>query len=211
MIMLAGYHEASTRAQTSESDVLHRQRLFWQAYVMDQDLSIRLGKPPAIATDTIFAFPEGQPEDGVAVITLDDGSRLDYIREQVSLATIQRKIYSKLRALLHDKPSPDPMLTIMRELEGELQVWREGLPDTAKSQESLRDANYGRLMCLTCLHYTYFQLIIAIHTYVFRHPSLCDEPAWRSQYVHSADMCVTAARAAVSLLDYHDKHHPFTM
>lgn len=34
--------------------------------------------------------------------------------------------------------------------------------------EALVDADYSRLMCLTTLHFTYFQLIVAIHSVAFR-------------------------------------------
>lgn len=96
----------------------------------------------------------------------------------------------------------------------ELQEWRDSIPEMIRPEptEALVDADYGRLMCLTTLHFTYFQLIVAIHSAAFRLRA-ADEgnEAESGAIMPSVALCVGASRAAISLLNYHQNGHPFTM
>lgn len=208
MIILAGYHSGGG---SQNPDTLHQQRLFWHAYIMDSDLSLRLGKPPAI-TETIFvSLPEMSPLDGRGELEFEDGTVANFIRERVALAKIQSNTYSMLYS---DKAlrvyTPQQLYENLIELDRGLQAWKSSIPELVRPQQHLNDYGVARLTCLTTLHYTYFQLVIAIHSSVFICISNLDVEERKNITIPSIALCVSAARASASLLNYHNYSQPFT-
>ncbi|KAH7140222.1 hypothetical protein B0J13DRAFT_62510 [Dactylonectria estremocensis] len=209
MIIIAGYSKPGGPAINQKSDALHKQRLFWQAYVVDRDLSMRLGKPPCISDDLRPPLPEEQPEDGYSTHTLPDGSTWNYLRESVVLAEIQSKCHRMLRSEFTSRQSKQLLHAGVNKLDEELRGWRSRIPKIIHPHRPLPNVEYGMLMAVTSLHCTYFQLVIAIHSVTFTHALSTDEPSGSAST--SQVRCINAARASLSLLGYHDLRHPYTI
>jgi hypothetical protein len=208
-ITIAKYHYNEKPPGCSEADFQQRRRLFWNAYVLDVDLSLRLGKPPVHSVHQIIELPPEAPPDGIGLVNVGDYS-FHFLREHVGLAKIQ----SKAHALLHSDTSvlktPEQLHADIVELDEELYEWKEHVPEPLRPQNPLDRFGSDSLIFLTVLHYTYFQLIIAVHSVVFhgygaQNSGDCDE-----RIVGSVTLCVGAARASIALLNYHDNKHPFT-
>ncbi|KFY91899.1 hypothetical protein V500_04404 [Pseudogymnoascus sp. VKM F-4518 (FW-2643)] len=208
MIILAGYHRGGG---PQNPDTLHQQRLFWHAYIMDNDLSLRLGKPPAITETISVGLPEKSPLDGCGDLEFEDGTVMNFIRERVALAKIQSNTYSMLYS---DKAlrvhTPQQLYKNLVELDHGLQAWKSSIPELVRPQQHLNDYGVARLTCLTTLHYTYFQLVIAVHSSVFICISNLDVEERKKITIPSIALCVSAARASASLLNYHNYSQPFT-
>lgn len=209
-IIMAGYHHRTTSDTTSTA--LHERRLLYYAFIFDQDLSMYLTKPASLTTDMLPCLPEEYPEDGLNTLTLEDGSTMNYLREQVILASIQQKVYQKLRSTQASAQSTEQLYASVMELDVELQNWRQNIPDLAQPQTPLAGLDEQSLMTLTVLHFCYFQLLVSIHSVVFSRaaplPHECEE---NNLIISSVSLCVSAARASISLLNYHEQRHPFTI
>jgi hypothetical protein len=195
----------------SQTDLLHRQRLFWYGYVFDHDLALRIGKPPIVSEGVVVGLPEERPLDGIGMIYFEDGGSLNFLREQMILAVLSSKIYAKLYADTASGNSSEQIYAIIDELDAELQGWRHNIPELMRPQRPLHESDQRYLMHLSSLHSTYFHLTIAIHSSVFTASTGHTAHDVDARIIPSVALCVAAARAAISLLNYHDNDHPFTM
>ncbi|KIW84453.1 hypothetical protein Z517_03703 [Fonsecaea pedrosoi CBS 271.37] len=80
------------------SQVLERDRVFWIAYILDRDISLRAGQPPVQReADIEIEYPSAEPEDGagtVAITSNADGTvPFNFLRCRVQLAQIQGEVY----------------------------------------------------------------------------------------------------------------------
>ncbi|KAK2029948.1 hypothetical protein LX32DRAFT_342461 [Colletotrichum zoysiae] len=216
LLMMAGYHRPEMNSfpglHTDEPvDHLHRRRLFWRAYIIDHDLMLRIGKPPLISDDFLIDLPEEHPADDFSMFYYPGGVTLNFFLQQVRLAQIQGRIAA---TLYHRTGVPPAELEAeIRRLDAELQGWRESVPPMIRAEnvEALLDGDYHRMVALTTLHFTYFQLAVAIHSAAFRLPSLEDQEGVEGIDIGpSLALCVSASRAAISLLNYHQIEHPYT-
>ncbi|KAH8727025.1 fungal-specific transcription factor domain-containing protein [Phaeosphaeriaceae sp. PMI808] len=68
-----------------------RQRVFWVAYCLDKDFSLRFEQPSIINdNDMNVHLPEADPRDGLNLMhTASDGSAVNYFRLRIHLAVIQ--------------------------------------------------------------------------------------------------------------------------
>ncbi|TVY16315.1 Fusaridione A cluster transcription factor fsdR [Lachnellula arida] len=211
-MLLCDYQCGRRLPSVSEPQRLHRRSLFWHAFCFDNDLALRLGKPPIINDSQIVDLPDEVSIDG-RDMKIFNGQTFNFLRASVSMAKLQNKtchlLYSDKRA---SQPAEE-LHAIIDELDEGLQRWKEGIPEISKPQTPLNRSGYSALICITILHYAYFQLTIAIHLVVFggigSKQCIGEEPDER--VMSSVALCVGAARASISLLNLHDNSHPFTV
>ncbi|KAK7459933.1 fungal specific transcription factor [Colletotrichum acutatum] len=217
LLLMAGYHRPEPDVafarpqQLIPTEHLHRRRLFWHAYVIDHDLMLRIGKPALISDDFLLDLPEEHPSDGYSMYYYPNDVTLNFFLEQVRLAQIQGRISTTLYSR-SGLPAAELEAEIRR-LDNELTEWRQSIPPMIRADnvDALLDGDYSRLVCLTTLHFTYFQLVVAIHSAAFRLPTLEDQEGVESGDIGpSLALCVSASRAAISLLNYHQIEHPYT-
>lgn len=210
-MLMAKYPLNKRTPDCTPADLLHRQRLFWYGYVFDHDLGLRIGKPPIVSEGVVVGLPEERPLDGIGMIYFKDGASLNFLREQVILAMLSSKVCSKLYADTASGNSSEQIYAIIDELDAELQRWKHKIPELQRPQRPLQESDQRYLMHLSSLHSTYFHLTIAIHSSVFSASTGHTVHDVDARIIPSVALCVAAARAAISLLNYHDNDHPFTM
>ncbi|RDL31155.1 uncharacterized protein BP5553_09944 [Venustampulla echinocandica] len=209
-MIIGGYHNNTKPPGCSELDFWHRRRLFWNGYILDMDLSLRLGKPPAVNPQIIeLQLPPDQSPDGIGVRTVR-GVSFNFLREHFALAKIQHQAYLRLHSRTSTTQTPEQLYSTISELDDELQKWRENIPEVLRPQTPLDRVQNDSLIMLTVLHYTYFQLIIAIHSVVFHGFKAHNASDRDARIIGSVALCVGAARASIALLNYHRCDHPFT-
>ncbi|OQV08766.1 Fungal specific transcription factor domain-containing protein [Cladophialophora immunda] len=92
-------HELGLHTRRAEypdtSQVLERDRVFWIAYILDRDISLRTGQPPVQReADIDLEWPSAEPEDGAGTVTNADGTfPFNFLRCRVRLARIQGEVY----------------------------------------------------------------------------------------------------------------------
>ncbi|GJC89545.1 hypothetical protein ColLi_12383 [Colletotrichum liriopes] len=220
LLMIAGYHQPEHKNifsdllspdsfSSSPADFLHCRRLFWQAYIIDRGLSMRSKKLPFITESFLLDLPDEYPDDGYNIFYYPNDVTLNLFLHQVRLAQIQGRVSANLH--LRTGITASELKAEIRRLDVELHEWHNSLPPSirAGSVDALLEGDYNRIACLTTLHLTYFQLIVAIHSTAFRLPEDHDSLEI-DNIVPSLTFCVNASRAAISLLNYHHKDHPYT-
>ncbi|PVH79816.1 hypothetical protein DL98DRAFT_384711, partial [Cadophora sp. DSE1049] len=212
LMVLGGYHTPCRRSRQTEQSKLRERRLFWQTFIFDQDLALRIGKPPMIGPDFTIDLPEERPEDGVGTLTFkESGVTLNFIREQVILAKMQSKVYSTLYSKEARKKYVHEEIQLISELDSELCAWKSRIPEITKSTRAPYFDKDPGLINLTVLHYAYYQLVIVIHSFIFQSSNL-EQLRDDFDRIHSSvALCVAAARARISLLNFHEDSHMFSL
>ncbi|PVH77847.1 hypothetical protein DL98DRAFT_656557 [Cadophora sp. DSE1049] len=204
MTVTAGYNTAKSG---SDPESLFQQRLFWNAYIISSDISVYLGKAPAVWDCIVSSLPEKDPTDGRGDLTFQDGSTLNVIYQRVALARIRGKVWSMLYSPSAIKLPHHQIYNHVIELEHELDIWKSSIPEI--TGDVLYDGNEGRLVYLTLIHLRYYQLVISIHSVLFTRASGRDPDVRTVKASPSVARCVQAARDAVSLLSHFNNEHPF--
>ncbi|PVH69514.1 hypothetical protein DL98DRAFT_505623 [Cadophora sp. DSE1049] len=211
LMILGGYHTTRKRPGQTDLDKFHERRLFWQAFVLDHDLALHVGKPPIIGLELVTDLPHSLPDDGVGTVTFADGTTLDILREQVALAKIKSKVYSRLYAKDPSTRCAQEDAKAIFDLDSELYAWKRNIPDINRVSGAEKHNKDPGLIALTILHYTYYQVLIVLHSFVFQFPVWLESHESFGEILSSVALCVGAARATISLLDFHEDCHPFSM
>ncbi|RYP48610.1 hypothetical protein DL768_005530 [Monosporascus sp. mg162] len=101
-------HTKSSLSDFSPCVARQRTNVFWIAYFLDKDLSLRLRTPSfQLDSDVDLDLPRAEPDelDG-SIQSLDGLSRFNYFRARVLLAHISGKIYDELFSHRSKKLSP---------------------------------------------------------------------------------------------------------
>ncbi|KAK7425316.1 hypothetical protein QQZ08_008213 [Neonectria magnoliae] len=95
-----GLHTRKSSVHLDGAEALQRDRVFWIAYILDKDLSVRTKQPPIqLDADIDLDLPPEEPasdDDMGFFFTADGRSRMNFFRARVQLAQIQGGVYDCL-------------------------------------------------------------------------------------------------------------------
>lgn len=211
---MAGYHRPNTssaKLKLMGAEQLHQNRLFWRAYILDQELSLRLGKPPIFCEELVGHLPEEIPLDNYGVIELRNGSTLNYFREQVALATLQSQVYSRLRSPHPPDQSGGDFLTEYYNLHDKVHQWKNSSNLPLHLSINSTEADSEQSEAITLLWLSYHQTIIAIHSAIFLHPPLFNSSTIRDQVPTAIDHCANASRELLFIFNRYYQTHPLAL
>lgn len=208
IMLLDGYHMASTSGDRS-AQYLQKRRLLYRAYILEQDLSLRLGKPPILNESMVACLPKEHPGDSQDIISLPEGTTVSYLRERAFLARIQNRAWEALLSPQSSAKSSKEFLESTHQLLEELQRWKDSLPESINLPGVPAKPGDLQQMQLTDIHWTYFQTVVAIHSAIFSHPPLFSDPAVRDQAAAAVGECAGAARGMLTLAKRVEHELPF--
>jgi hypothetical protein len=177
-----------TAVKPNEDPLTHLQRerrqirlLFWLCYIFDKDIALRTGQPPFMSDDycdltlpedylkcyeylpglTHSLSPELAGDNGLTP-HLPGDPRLSHIKEKTS-----RLLYSAQAV----RKTPAELLFDIRDLDYELETWRQSIPQdfrpqlsiTNGSQVTVEGMHLPRSMRAITLHLEYHHLMTTIH------------------------------------------------
>ncbi|KAI7775862.1 transcriptional regulatory protein [Diaporthe eres] len=174
MILLAGYHTTPSSLGDRSAQDLQKTRLLYRAYILEQDLSLRLGKPPLLNESMIACLPNERPDDRQGIICLPGGTTVNYLRERVVLARIQNRAWEALRSPVSSTKSSKEFLISSNQLIGELEQWNKSLPTSIRPPEMPAEPSALQQMQLEEIHLSYFQNVVVIY---FTRPSSLTPPS----------------------------------
>ncbi|KAF4944785.1 hypothetical protein FSARC_14583 [Fusarium sarcochroum] len=137
----------------SKTQVEERQRVFWIAFILDADVCVRTGRP---ATQDIRDFdvppPPDSPSDGLGVIECC-GEQLNFLTTLTKFALIQRRVYDSLYTTEALKRPPPERVANAEQCLGELDRWRDSIPDNLKPQRNFSLQGDSFLTHILRLHF----------------------------------------------------------
>ncbi|KAL4922189.1 fungal-specific transcription factor domain-containing protein [Aspergillus aurantiobrunneus] len=206
-------------------DLEHRRNIFWIAYCLDREISLRFGKPPTQSDDDMtIGLPTELPTDSSRIMPpLHWHSDFNAFRAQCQLATIKGQLYKDLySAAAKDRPLSE-IIASVKTLDEMLQSWRKDLPlDYQPESRRLPNFHQSSLsVTLLYLHCSYFNCIIAMYRLIagrgirtaedlvkiYENLSLSTPLPYAPALFASESLCANAARASIKLMKYMPQGH----
>ncbi|PWY68184.1 hypothetical protein BO83DRAFT_439094 [Aspergillus eucalypticola CBS 122712] len=148
-----GLHRGNGSGASPEAE--HRRRVYWIAFILDSDISIRVGRPPVQDfEDYDTHLPTENPPDGKGVLMID-GTRMNYFRLLAQLAQIQRLVYRKLYTVTVRQESSDDVIERIKSCEDALLSWKKTLHSRLQPQRRFSCEPTYFLQHVLRLHFAY--------------------------------------------------------
>ncbi|OHW91697.1 fungal specific transcription factor domain-containing protein [Colletotrichum incanum] len=210
-----GLHKRGTGFNLNPIEIEQRKRVFWIAYMLDKDLCLRAGRPPAQDDDDLnVELPDADPEDNIGNIPLAEGKgKMNLFRVMCEFATIESKVYSRLYSTKATKQSSGELLNTIGELDQELEEWKDRIPIDFRPEHEIKASHTPLILHVVMLHLAYYNCLTTIHRMSVHHgywtsrlsnyaiQGLNAKPL-NPRVFSSAALCTAAARASISLLKY---------
>lgn len=128
-----GLHRNNTSGFTN-SEIEERRRTFWISFILDADISLRVGRPPAQdMEDYNTPLPAESPHDGRGIISIN-GTRINFFRTLAQFATVQRRIYRHLQTVAVARKPNEIDFKSAKACEEALLLWKTSIPDIFQSE-----------------------------------------------------------------------------
>ncbi len=219
-----GLHRASATADCAPADAEQRRRVFWIAYIIDKELSIRFGQPPLQDDDDFdVELPAAVPPDGLGMMYAPSHdaqqpvARLNYFRAMAVYMTIQGQVRRRLYSVRAGHQSRNQTLQAIAELYGALQSWRRAIPAAFRPGNDMAGLETSCRFYVAVLHLAYYSSVELIHRRNGRsswankapcQPGEVGATASPSIQLESASLCVDAARQSMSMLGHYSTQDP---
>lgn len=210
-----GLHKRGTNFNLNPIEIEQRKRVFWIAYILDKDLCIRSGRPPAQDDEDMnVELPSADPEDGIGNIPLADGNgKMNLFRSMCEFACIESQVYKRLYSTKATKQTAGELLNTIGELDKELEDWKDQIPIDFRPEHEIKASHTPLILHVVMLHFAYYNCLTTIHRMSVHHgywtsrlsnyaiQGLNSRPL-NPRIFSSAALCTAAARASISLLKY---------
>ncbi|KPM42965.1 hypothetical protein AK830_g3586 [Neonectria ditissima] len=199
-------------------------RVFWVAYFLDHDLSLRLGRPPLMHEDDIdVPLPAEDSGDGLGYLrSIGNTIKINYFRLRTQLAVIQGHIRQKLYTVRASRQSSWIQREAIQGLGVELDQWMSASGLQTMQDRLIESGDLGvafpqpdvfimRLLylaylnCHTLIHGLSFQSLRSEGTSCL---GLSEFGPLQTNETGPPNCCVTIARASLSLLPLDPSDHP---
>ncbi|RAL02811.1 uncharacterized protein BO80DRAFT_351008 [Aspergillus ibericus CBS 121593] len=148
-----GLHRNPAHGTSPEDE--QRRRTFWIAFLLDSDISIRVGRPPVQdIEDYDTSLPTENPHDGKGILTID-GTRINFFRLLVQFALVQRHVYRHLYTVIVRRQPSEKVLDEVKSCEEALLGWQNFIPPTLQPQRTFSCQPSYFLQHLLRLHFAY--------------------------------------------------------
>ena len=210
-----GLHKRGSGFNLNAVDIEQRKRVFWIAYLLDKDICLRSGRPPAQDDDDMnVELPTEDPADNIGNIPLANGKgKANLFKFMVEFAIIESKVYKQLYSTKASKQSDGALLNTIGELDKELEEWKDRIPLDIRPEHEINASHTPLVLHVVVLHFAYYNCLTTIHRMSVHHgywtsrlsnyaiQGLNARPL-NPRVFSSAALCVTAARASIQLIGY---------
>ena len=210
-----GLHKRGSGFNLNPVEVEQRKRVFWIGYLLDKDICLRSGRPPAQDDDDMnVELPSEDPPDNIGNIPLADGKgKTNLFRLMCTFAIISSKVYKKLYSVSAAKQSDGELLNTIGELDKELEDWKDSIPMDFRPEHEIKASHTPLILHIVVLHFAYYNCLTTIHRMSVHHgywtsrlsnyaiQGLNARPL-NPRVFSSAALCVSAARASIHLIKY---------
>ncbi|KAH8652373.1 fungal-specific transcription factor [Xylariales sp. PMI_506] len=210
-----GLHKRGSGFNLNPIEIEQRKRVFWIAYMLDRDLCLRSGRPPAQDDDDMnVELPDPNPADNIGNIPLNDGKgKMNLFRVMCEMTSIESRVYKRLYSTKAAKLSEGELLQTIGELDKELENWKDRIPIDFRPEHEIKASHTPLILHIVMLHFSYYNCLTTIHRMSVHRgywtnrlsdyaiQGLNAKPL-NPRIFASAGLCASAARATISLLKY---------
>jgi len=158
-----GLHQHGSAINLNPTEIEQRKRVFWIAYQLDKDLSLRSGRPPAQDDDDMTVeLPSLQPEDNVGTVLLGD-CQINLFRLVSEFSVIQSNVYKQLYSTTAAKQPPEKLLNAVATLDKQLKEWKEKFPPGYRPDGLSHTLPGSSILNCMMLHFGYYNCLATIH------------------------------------------------
>lgn len=123
-----GLHRNATSGFT-QAEIEERRRTFWISFVLDADISLRVGRPPVQdMEDYNIPLPDEIPYDGRGTISID-GTSFNFFRLLAQFAIVQRRAYLHIQTVLVTQQPKEIAFKSAKACEEALLSWKRSTLD----------------------------------------------------------------------------------
>jgi len=210
-----GLHKRGSGFNLNPVEIEQRKRVFWIAYLLDKDICLRSGRPPAQDDDDMnVELPTENPVDNIGNIPLADGKgKANLFRFMCKFAVIESKVYKQLYSTKASRQSDGALLNTIGELDKELEEWKDSIPLDFRPEHEIKASHTPLILHVVVMHFAYYNCLTTIHRMSVHHgywtsrlsnyaiQGLNARPL-NPRVFSSASLCVHAARASIHLIKY---------
>ncbi|KAF4968318.1 hypothetical protein FSARC_4263 [Fusarium sarcochroum] len=221
MVFTLGGH-ANVSPKARKSPITHQERerlqlrmLFWLCYMFDKDIALRSGQPPLMSDDYCdLTLPDDYMDcylylpdlnDSLSPVAFGDEGLTPHLPGDPRLSHVKERTSRLLYSTQAAKKTHAQLLRDIRELDEELEAWRQSIPPAFRpvlsisneSQVTLVGMHLPRSMRHITLHLEYHHLMATIH----RASARCMDPESenapdRSEWVPGVESSIALALEA---------------
>jgi hypothetical protein len=210
-------HRKCDDSAVSAEENEQRKRVFWVAYFLDKETSLRSGRPSAQDdADIDIELPSENPADKIGLVLLnsaDDGiGKLssNVFRSICAFAQIQSRVYKKLYSVKASRKSEQKLLATINKLVAELEDWKLSIPTDFRPGHEIDAACWPYRLHVIFMNLAYHHCVATIHR-LSVHGDRAKRSHTQAMYsldVKSADarvsnssaLCLQSARASIRLV-----------
>ncbi|KAL9016186.1 MAG: hypothetical protein Q9185_006459 [Variospora sp. 1 TL-2023] len=160
-----GLHKRGSGFNLNPVEVEQRKRVFWIGYILDKDICLRSGRPPAQDDDDMNVdLPSDDPMDNIGNIPLVNGKgKINLFRLMSTFAVIESKVYRQLYSTKASKQSDGALLNTIGELDKELEEWKDAIPIDFRPEHEIKAGHTPLVLHIVVLHFAYYSTLQTIH------------------------------------------------
>ncbi|TAQ88844.1 hypothetical protein B7494_g2839 [Chlorociboria aeruginascens] len=159
-----GLHRHNQNPSLAEWQIEERKNVFWIIYILDKDISLRAGHPPAQDDDDMDVELPSRMVSNLP-LTMSGVDTISFFDARIRLAVIQGRIYKKLYSVKATRQSHVQKLAATRELDIILRNWRSTLSIDFEENEiiELGAPITAAILHIIILRMSYVKCMIILH------------------------------------------------
>ncbi|KAL4740596.1 hypothetical protein BDV11DRAFT_204232 [Aspergillus similis] len=202
-----GLHRNATSGFT-EAEIEERRRTFWISFILDTDISLRVGRPPVQdLEDYNIPLPAESPHDGRGIVSVN-GTSVNFFRLLAQFAIIQRRTYRHIQTVAVIPQPKEVALKSANACEEALLLWKRSASDIFQPEQMFASGPDHSKQHLLRLHLAYHSCYANLRQLSFVASSSPNKKPQES--ITEVDREITAlclraidsARSAVALIPY---------
>lgn len=199
-----GLHRSFKVPGLTDAQTEQRRRVFWIAYFLDKDISLRMGQSFAQDDDDMDAE---LPSGALSEVPMCNGEIrvIDFFNTRIGLAVIQGQIYKRLYSVQAARQSEEQKAVIASELSNIIGFWKQSVSvDFEHSPESPSQLPLRvEFLHLLLLRFAYINCLVMIDRHL--PPVITDVPidpviALQETFIPHESVCIVECRKAVRLI-----------
>lgn len=197
-------HRECSNSGLTTSQAEQRRRVFWMAYILDKDISIRLERPFSQDDDDMDVQLPSKTRCEISEHEIETCS-VSLLNYRIGLAVIQGQVYKLLYSIQARRQAEPQRAITARDLNSSLSYWKSiAQPEMPEESKILSGGHLsGEMIHKVVLRLTYIHCLAMID----RHlppmtQSSFDQDSTRSELLlYPESACLSESRKAIRLLD----------